>query len=290
MKRTPQRLPSRTFDGPPPGAPPDRDEPLTPAALQRCLHAAVFGHRVFYYPTIGSTNDRALECAADGESEGILVLAEEQTEGRGRRERSWASGAYLGIYASLVLRPALPTTRAPLFTLMAAVSVADALDEMCGLTTRIKWPNDVLVGRRKIAGVLGEIHGAEHEIRDLVIGLGINVNQTSRDFPPDLQRRATSVRIENRVRADRAPILAGVLERFERRYSRLLRDGPETLLREWESRSTMAPSQRIVVGGLTGHVTGAFHGIDEEGALVLLTDDGAQRRVPFGEILDPLEG
>jgi len=141
-------------------------EPLAPAALQSHLRTAVFGHRVFYYPTIGSTNDRALDLAVAGEPEGAVVLAEEQTGGRGRRERTWHSPARLGIYVSLILRPLVPATRAPLFTFTAAVAAASALRETCSLQAAIKWPNDVVVERRKIAGILGETRGSDCQCDD----------------------------------------------------------------------------------------------------------------------------
>lgn len=282
-----RKPPSRGAEPPPAGAPAAGDA-LTPAALQRFLRAAVFGHRIFYYPTIGSTNERALELAAAEEPEGGLVLAEEQTAGRGRRERTWSSPPYLGIYASLILRPAIPAPRAPLVTFMASVAVADALNEVCALSARIKWPNDVLVGRRKIAGVLGEVRGSEPEIREMVIGIGVNVNQADADFPVDVLPVATSVRIEKGASADRAPILASILEGFERRYARLLRDGPGTLLREWESLSALPIDTPIVIEGPGGRLEGAFAGIDEEGALLLRGPGGATKRIPFGEIVPPL--
>lgn len=261
---------------------------LTPAALQRHLRSAVFGHRIFYYPVIDSTNERALELAAAEEPEGSLVLAEEQTAGRGRRERSWCSTPYAGIYASLILRPAIAAPRAPLLTFMAAVAVADALNEVAGLRARIKWPNDVLVGGRKIAGVLGEMRGSAPEVREMVVGIGINVNQTEADFPPALASIATSVRVERGAPQDRAVVLASVLEGFERRYARLLRDGSATLLREWETLSSMPVGSAIAVGGPAGRLDGEFAGIDEDGSLVVRTRDGEMHRLPFGEILDTL--
>jgi len=270
----------------PPAAPP----PLTPAALQRCLRAAVFGHRIFYYPVVGSTNDRALELSAAGEPEGSLVLAERQTAGRGRRERTWASAERLGIYASLVLRPACPAARAPLFTFMAAVAVADAVREVCRLPAGIKWPNDVLVGGGKIAGVLGEIRGGEAQIRDMVIGLGINVAQRHEDFPGDLLRPATSVRIEGGASQDRAAILACVLEGFERRYARTLKDGTADLLREWEALSVMPRGQRVLVGGPDGRREATIAGVDDDGALLLEGPNGAPSRLPFGEQVEPIAG
>jgi BirA family biotin operon repressor/biotin-[acetyl-CoA-carboxylase] ligase len=266
------------------------DDALTPAALQRHLRSAVFGHRIFYYPTITSTNDRALDLAAAEEPEGSLVLAEAQTEGRGRRERSWSSSAYLGIYASLILRPAIKAPRAPLLTLMAAVAVADALAEVCGLTARIKWPNDVLIGRLKIAGVLGEVRGGEPEVREMVVGFGVNVNQTAADFPAAFAEAATSVRLEKGSVASRAPILASVLEGFERRYARLLRDGPATLLREWESLSAIPIGSPLAVDGPAGRLEGTFAGLDEEGALLVRGTGDALQRIAFGEIVRSLLG
>jgi BirA family biotin operon repressor/biotin-[acetyl-CoA-carboxylase] ligase len=267
---------------------PPAADALTPAALQRHLRTAVFGHRIFYYPTITSTNARALELAAAHEPEGGLVLAEEQTEGRGRRERTWSSTAYLGIYASLILRPAIPAPRAPLLTLMASVAVADALNEVSGISARIKWPNDVLVARRKIAGILGEVRGSDPEVREMVVGLGVNINHTSADFPPAVAAVATSVRLEKGIPSERAPILAAILEGFERRYARLLRDGPSTLLGEWASLSALPIGSALSVDGPAGRVAGVVDGVDEEGALLLRGERGEQHRIAFGEIVDSL--
>ena len=262
---------------------------LTPAAVQRHLRAAVFGHRIFYYPSIGSTNERALELAAAGEPEGGLVVAEEQTEGRGRRDRSWASSPSLGIYASLILRPAIPAPRAPLLTFMAAIATADALNEIPGLKARIKWPNDVTVSGRKIAGVLGEVRGSDPEVREMVVGIGVNVHHRESDFPPELVARATSVRLATGRGWDRAALLARLLEDFEQGYTRALRDGPGTLLRDWQSLSALQPGDPVRVLGPAGPAQGAFSGIDEEGGLRLVVDGGRTLRVPFGEIVETLE-
>lgn len=277
-------------DLPPPeeGLTPPEDA-LNPAAVQRHLRAAVFGHRIFYYPSIGSTNERALELAAAGEPEGGLVVAEEQTEGRGRRERSWASSPYLGIYASLILRPAIPAPRAPLLTFMAAVACADALNEVPGLKARIKWPNDVTSSGRKIAGVLGEVRGSDPEVREMVVGIGVNVHHGESDFPPELRSRATSVRLATGTGWDRALLLARLLEGFELRYARALRDGPAALLREWQSLSALRPGDPVRVLGPTGPAQGGFRGIDEEGGLLLADGGGRTLRVPFGEIVETLE-
>lgn len=258
---------------------------LTPAALQRHLRSAVFGHRIFYYPTIGSTNDRALELAGAGEPEGALVLAEEQTRGRGRRNRTWDSRPCLGLYASLILRPEIEAARAPLFTLMAAVAVADALREVCLMDARIKWPNDVVIGRRKIAGILAECRGAEPLLREMVVGIGINVNHGEADLSRELLERATSVFIETGMAADRAPLLAAVLEGLERRYACLLKGGAADLLTAWEGLAAVPRGGLVVVEGPHGRREGRVSGLDDEGALILEAPGGGTLRVPFGEIV-----
>jgi BirA family biotin operon repressor/biotin-[acetyl-CoA-carboxylase] ligase len=259
---------------------------LAPAALQAHLRTAVFGHRVFYYPTIGSTNDRALDLASAGEPEGAVILAEEQTGGRGRRERTWHSPARLGIYVSMILRPLVPAMRAPLFTLTAAVAVVEALRDIGRLQATIKWPNDVVVAGRKIAGILAETRGSDPLIREMVLGAGINVNQRREDFSPEVLERATSMRIESGLVTDRAPILAGILEGFERRYSRLVRGERSELLREWESLSALPRGHHVVVESPSGRSEGSMAGVDDEGALLLMLPDGRTVRVPFGEIVE----
>ncbi|HXH27586.1 MAG TPA: biotin--[acetyl-CoA-carboxylase] ligase, partial [Candidatus Polarisedimenticolia bacterium] len=208
--------------------------------------------------------------------------------GRGRRRRTWCSPPRLGIYASLILRPGLEASRAPLFTFLAAVATADALGEIARLQARIKWPNDVVVGRRKIAGVLGELRGADPTIRDMVIGVGVNINQTESDFPAEVRDRATSVRIEAGSGVARAPILSALLEGFERRYARLLKEGPQTLLEEWTALSAIPTGGRVAIHGPSGLRQGTVQGVDEEGALLLMTDDGERARITFADVVEPL--
>jgi BirA family biotin operon repressor/biotin-[acetyl-CoA-carboxylase] ligase len=227
-----------------------------------------------------------MELAAAGEPEGVLVLAERQTRGRGRRDRAWTSPARLGIYTSLLLRPNIPASRAPLFTLMAAVATARGLGEACGLDARIKWPNDVMVAHRKIAGILGEVRGSDPLIHGLVIGIGVNINHRTNDFPPELSRCATSVRMETGSPCDRPSILAAILEQFERRYSALLREGSDGLLSEWRTLSVMPVGTRLVVETSGGRLDGILQGTDTEGALLLDDTTGRTARIPFGEIVE----
>jgi BirA family biotin operon repressor/biotin-[acetyl-CoA-carboxylase] ligase len=189
------------------------------------------------------------------------------------------------VYASLVLRPGLPAARAPLLTLLAAVAVARGLRGAAAVNAAIKWPNDVVVGRRKIAGILAESRGGDATIRDIVVGIGVNVNQERDDFPEDVRDAATSVRIETGRPAPRAPILASILEGFAGGDARLRRAGPAALLRDWESLAAFPRGGRIVVQGPAGPREGTVAGLDEEGALLLVTGTGATERVAFGEIV-----
>jgi len=258
---------------------------LTPASLERRLRTILFGHRVFYYRSLASTNDRALELAAAGEPEGVMVLAEEQTEGRGRRARSWQSAPNLGIYVSIVLRPGIAAPRAPLLTLVAAVAVTRALQDQAGVGARIKWPNDVMAGGRKIAGILAESRGGDPIVRDVVLGIGVNVNQGEEDFPPGIRSTATSVRIATGQTADRTALLAVILEECERRYARLVRGEVDELRVEWAGLASTPHGGRVVVEGPGGRREGEIVGVDVEGALLLRVADGTSVRVPFGEIV-----
>jgi BirA family biotin operon repressor/biotin-[acetyl-CoA-carboxylase] ligase len=150
---------------------------------------------------------------------------------------------------------------------------------------RIKWPNDVVIGTRKIAGVLGEVRGSEPVVREMVVGMGVNVNQRADEFPPEIRPLATSVRIEKGNPGDRAPILAALLRGFEERYGRLLRDGPRALLAEWDGLTLLPPGRRITVAGPAGRLEGTVAGVDDEGALLLRDAAGRTLRVPFGEIV-----
>ncbi len=259
--------------------------PLTPAALERCLRTTIFGHRVFYYRSLGSTNDRALELAAAGEPEGAVVLSEEQTSGRGRRARSWQSPPGLGIYVSIVLRPVIAAPRAPLLTLLAAVAVTHAIREQTGVAAGIKWPNDVMVGGRKIAGILAESRSADPLIREVVVGIGVNANQEPDDFPEGIREIATSARIETGRVVDRAALLAAILEGCERRYTRLLRGEVGELRAEWAGFAMTPRGGQVVVEGPGGRQEGRILGVDDEGALLICTTDGRTTRVPFGEIV-----
>ncbi|MFB6072748.1 MAG: biotin--[acetyl-CoA-carboxylase] ligase [Halobacterium sp.] len=231
---------------------------------------------VEYHDALPSTNDRARELATDGAS-GVVVLADEQTGGRGRRDREWSSPPG-GVWLSLVLRPNIPPARVPLLTLAAAVAVTDAARE-AGVDAAIKWPNDVVVpdagdggrGGAKLAGVLTEMEGEASRVSWVVVGVGVNVNVDRADLAGD----ATSVRAEAGDVPRRA-FVQRVLERFED-----LRRDPDRVLAAWRDRAATL-GERVRVELPAGEVVGEAVDVTEHGALVVDTDDG-ERVVHAGD-------
>ncbi len=217
-----------------------------------------------YHDAVKSTNARARELAAAGERD-VVVLADRQTGGRGRLDREWDSPSG-GIWASLLFQPTVPPTDVPIYTLAAAVAIVDAID---GVDTRIKWPNDVLVGddERKLAGILTEMEGEADRVSWVIIGMGINANIAEDRLPA----QATSLQAQ-RGPVDRRAIVQRILERFET----LRTASVETTLQAWRERATtLGKVVRVETPG--GTVTGTAVDIEPPGTLVLETDTGHQR-------------
>lgn len=169
-------------------------ERLTAEELSQRLRTRVVGRRILVYPEVGSTNAIASELGDRGEPEGTVVVAESQTAGRGRMGRSWVSAPHVGLWTSILFRPPMRTGEATLLSQLAAVSVAEAVAEIGPpVAPRIKWPNDILLGERKVAGILVEAKGEAEQIHYAVVGIGLNCNQTLADFPASLQASATSL-------------------------------------------------------------------------------------------------
>jgi BirA family transcriptional regulator, biotin operon repressor / biotin---[acetyl-CoA-carboxylase] ligase len=267
---------------------------MTPSALdvsflREALKGRRFGTPVIHRDTLESTNDLALELLDRGFPEGTLILAEEQTRGRGRRGRVWSSPPRLGIYASLLLRPSLEGALLPLVTLSASLGIARALGEMLGTGVDVKWPNDLQVNGRKLAGILAEGR-SPGDGPALVVGLGLNVNQTAEDFSRELRSQVTSLRLVSGRILDRSRVLPELLLRWEEEHALLLEDGGASLLSRWESRSSLRPGARIRADLDGEPVQGLYRGLTRSGEIRLETEPGRIRRIAFGEVHQLQEG
>jgi len=264
---------------------------LTPQVIRRAAHGTGFGARVHHFFKVGSTMDEAAALAAAGEPHGGLVLAEEQTSGRGRLGRSWHSERGAGLYLSLILRPPLPVAAAPMLTLVSGIAVADAIREVVGgagnRAVDIRWPNDVLLEGKKCAGILLELTAEPERIKYVLLGIGVNINQSG--LPPELAGEATSLRAATGQVFSRPEVLAALLRALDRGYHRLLEAGGRAaVVAEFERRSTFVRGRRVEVEDETGRLTGTTEGLDPAGYLLLRRDDTGSVEPVYGGRLRPL--
>lgn len=261
----------------------ERPDRIGEAALGAALETRWLGRNVVVHETTGSTNSDAWDLARAGADEGTAVIADRQTAGRGRLGRSWQSEPGLNLYLSVVLRPEFEPARAPQLSLVAGVAVADVVDGY-GVDCSIKWPNDVVVGRRKVAGVLTEIEAETDRIAAVVLGIGVNLNACEDDFAEELRPIATSVRMETGAPVDRLAFTAALLARLETAYEAFVDRGFAALAPAWEKRSLLT-GREVAVAGVGGELRGQCVGIDSDGALLLERDGAAEpERVLAGDV------
>ena len=241
------------------------------------------GRRVHYEPSVGSTNDVVSAAAAAGEPEGLVVCADEQTAGRGRLGRTWHSPPGSGLYVSVLLTPALyatdPLRSITLVTLAAGVALSQAVEHQTGFRPDIKWPNDLLIGRRKLAGILAE--GVGPGLPRVVLGYGINVGPMV--YPPDLAERATSLANELGRHVDRTGLWAESLACLAERYADLLAGRFDAILDAWRERAPSSRGAAVRWQTPDGEREGTTAGIDESGAL-LVQSRGTVQRIVSGEV------
>jgi len=233
-----------------------------------------------FVPTTGSTNDLALSRAASDASHGLVVVADEQTAGRGRRGHAWFSPSGAGLYVSVVVAPTTavdPPRATALLTLTAGVALAEGIAAASGLEVDVKWPNDLSVARRKIAGILAEgASGAQ-----VVLGYGINIAPAA--YPPALGDRATSLESELGREVDRVHVLVETLAALARRYEDLVVGRFDAILDAWRARAPAASGARVAWTTNAGALSGVTAGIDDRGAL-LVRIDGRVERIVAGEV------
>ena len=262
---------------------------LSVEGIKAALGTAWVGQRVVYYPVVGSTNDEAKRLAEADTPEGTLVIADYQTSGRGRLDRRWWSPSGSSLLLSFVFRPAfLLAHQAQRLTMVCSLAVCDAIAEVTGLAAAVKWPNDVLIGGRKVCGLLAELGIVGSRLDYVVMGIGLNVNvDLGSDDAPTLMAPAASLRAELGREVSRLALLAALLRRVEARYERL-RAG--TLPHdEWQSR--LVTLGQVVQVTMPGRVlTGLATSVDADGALLVWRADGEVERVLAGDVTLSGEG
>jgi BirA family biotin operon repressor/biotin-[acetyl-CoA-carboxylase] ligase len=256
---------------------------LAPWEVQPLLRTKRLGRKLHYYRSLDSTNASAYQLALKGAGEGEVVVAESQQKGRGRLGRQWFSPPFLNLYVSIILRPEIPPGEAPLLTLMAAVAAAETLGQFSRLVPVIKWPNDILVGGRKIAGLLNEMQSEVDRVHFVILGIGVNLNVKPEDFPPEIRSMATSVRRETGAAVSRKMFLCSLLLNIEKWYDTFLKKGREPILETWRNRARIK-DKNVRVSSFGEVLAGIAVDIDSDGALILKTKDGKERRVVAGDI------
>jgi BirA family biotin operon repressor/biotin-[acetyl-CoA-carboxylase] ligase len=255
---------------------------LTPDMLKSRLKGSLFGKHIHHYLKTDSTNRVAMELGYANELEGTVVLAEEQTAGRGRAGRLWHSERGTGIYVTLLLRPRISPVQAPLLTMLAGLSARAAIQAQTGLTIDLKWPNDLMLGGKKLGGILTEMHAEPSQVRHVVVGIGINANQDK--FPGELAPFATSLRLSLGRSISRMELLVRLLREFESNYNRFLHEGTASVTQRFEAVSSYARGKRVSVSSAAESYSGVTAGLSPDGFLQVEREGGNIVTVIAGDV------
>ncbi len=253
---------------------------FTERELRKGLKTKTFGRKIYTFQTIDSTNNCAKAVANVGGPEGIVVIAEEQTAGKGRLGRRWLANPNENLTFSLLLRPSVHAEVIHQLPLSVSLALAEAIEKTTGIRTECKWPNDVLLNRKKVAGILVESSLTENLVEYVVVGIGVNVNQT--EFPPDLVGKATSLKLETRREFDRGALFRDILTALEVLYNQCTKRGFGIVLPLWLSRTSMI-NKPIAVSLHGNIVTGIVRGLSPEGGLIL-TANGKDQTLFAGDV------
>jgi BirA family biotin operon repressor/biotin-[acetyl-CoA-carboxylase] ligase len=251
--------------------------------MSRLEGTRVIGRDVRVFQKTNSTNDVVEKLAHDGVKEGVAVFAESQTKGRGRLARQWVSPTGKGLWFSVLLRPDLRPQAATQLTVVAATALARAIRKQTGLAPEIKWPNDILLRGRKVVGILTEMSAELDHVKYVILGIGVNVNQTATDFPTELRKLATSLRQETGSPLPRPELAAAILRELDADYTRICAGQFEAVANEWsENCATIGRNVAIHIGErrLQGHA----EALDADGALLLRTQFGHLERIIGGDV------
>ena len=244
----------------------------------------VIGRDIRVFEETNSTNDIVEKLARDGVKEGAVVFAEAQTRGRGRLGRKWLSPARRGLWFSVLLRPDLRPQAATQLTVAAATALCRAIRAQTELTPQVKWPNDILINGRKVAGVLTELAAEIDHVKHLILGIGVDVNLKASEFPAELKKVATSLKIESGRHLNRLDLAAAILRELDADYHRIQRGRFAEVADEWEEQCiTLGHRVRIHIGNR--EITGRAEALDDDGALLVRTEHGHLERIIGGDVM-----
>ncbi len=257
---------------------------LAPKLLARGLRGTPFAKHIFHFFKVDSTNTVAMRLGEEGEAHGTVVVAEEQTSGRGRAGHSWHSEKAAGIYVSILLQPQISPMLAPALTLVAGLAAYDAIAEGSGLLPDIRWPNDVLLKGKKVCGILTEMQTEPDRMHFAVVGIGINVNQSK--MPGELASIATSMRMETGRAHSRLELLARLLWHLDRYYNQFIAEGAAPILRRFAEVSSYFEGKRVRISTSTDNFVGTTAGLEPMGILRVKRDDGKIESVISGTVAE----
>ncbi len=248
--------------------------------LEKSLTGKIFGHKLQYYPETGSTNDEAFKLGIAGAPEGTVIIADSQTEGRGRLHRAWHSPAGSNIYTTVILRPQLEPSRVPQISIFAGIAVAEVLEKYCPNRINVKWPNDILINGKKVCGILSQAKADVNKVDFIILGIGINVNINQ--FPGEISNIATSLAIETGREIPRQQLIISLYENLAKWYKQLLQEGFGRIKEKWLSLSLMI-GQKVQVMFKDEIISGAAVDLDDDGSLILLAEDGKRIKASAGD-------
>lgn len=256
---------------------------ISPDKIKAALETVKFGEKIIFEEQLSSTQPIAHQLAQQGAAAGTVVICEEQTAGRGRMQREWVSQKGTGIWMSVILRPDVPPYEAPQFTLVAAVAIAKAIEDVVAIRPQIKWPNDLLIDGLKITGILTELQADPDFVNALIMGIGINVNQQQQDFPKEIQTIATSLKIQSGKEIDRAVLVARILYYLEHYSTLYVESGFMPIKKQWEEYSCTI-GQMIKVTTVREVFYGKALSITNDGVLKVQLDNGEIKNVISADI------
>ncbi len=260
-----------------------RPNAITPREIKVHLDTKIIGREITYKESLTSTQDLAHRLAQEGVEEGHVVIADEQKKGKGRLGREWYSPIGTSIYMSIILKPKIPPQQAPQLTLLAAVGVVQGIKRATGLDCDIKWPNDVLINGKKVVGILTEMQSEPDAVHSVIIGIGINVNQSSEQFPSAIRDIATSLAVESKKDQNRSEIIRCIFQEIEKLYNLYLEFGFSVIKPLWESYA-VSLGRQIKARTVNNVLVGLAKGITDEGVLLLEDDFGKTHHIYSADI------